>query len=463
MIILILILGLLLRLINLNQSLWFDEAINVVYARDSSLIFYLTNYIIGDFHPPGWFFILWVFTNLLGTAEIIVRMPSVIFGVLTIYLTYLVGKEFSKKVGLIAALLMSLAPLHIYYSQEARPYALGALAVSVSSYAFLKFLKKPDKKFFWFLSLANAFVLYSDYPAYFIFAAQLILVLVNFREKLAPFIKAMGLGIVLFSPALPILIKQLVSGTQTAAAISGWAQVVGGNDLKNVLLLWVKLLLGRISIENQVVYFITAVLVSLVHLFILFKLKIRQFKSDYLLYWFVLPPVIGVLISFLIPIFSYFRFLYILPAFYLLLAKGLERFRGLSLKVMLGILVILQITFNFIYLFNPFFHREEWSKAVSFWDRQNIPVYFENSEVIAPYRLYSQKNNLAKPALKKVPADDVADLNLDVKTDQILLVEYLVDITDPNRLVEKQLGELGYTKQQTFNFRGVGFTHLYQK
>lgn len=464
MIILILILGLLLRLVNLNQSLWFDEAINVVYARDSSLIFYLSSYIIGDFHPPGWFFILWIFTHILGTAEIIVRMPAVIFGVMTIYLTYLIGREFSKKTGLIAALLMSLAPLHIYYSQEARPYALGALAVSLSSYFFLKFLQKSAKKFFWFLVLGNAFVLYSDYPAYLIFIAQLIFLLINFREKLAAFIKALVLGVVLFSPALSILVKQLVLGTKTAETLSGWAQVVGGNDINNILLLWVKLLLGRISIENQALYILAVAAISSVYLLALIKLKIHQLKRDYFLCWFVLPPLIGILISIFVPIFSYFRFLYILPAFYLLLACGLGEFKGWSFRIMLGLLVILQITFSFIYLFNPYFHREQWREAVSFWDGQNIPVYFENAEIIAPYRLYSQKNNLARPALKKVPASQTADLNLELNdADKILLVEYLVDITDPNRLVEKELDKLGYSKQQTFNFRGVGLTHLYRK
>lgn len=464
MIILILILGFILRVINLNQSLWFDEAINVFYARDSNLIFYLSYYITGDFHPPGWFFILWIFTNILGTSEIIVRTPSVIFGVLTIYLTYLIGREFSKKIGLIAALLVSLAPLHIYYSQEARPYALGALAVSLSSYFFLSFLKKPNKKWFWFLVLGIASVLYSDYPAYFILIAQLIFLLVNFRTKLFSYIKAAILGLILFLPAVPILIKQLISGTKTAEILSGWAQVVGGNDINNILLLWVKMLIGRISIENQVLYILVIAAISLIYLLVLIRLKIPQLKSSYSLYWLVLPSIIGILISFFIPIFSYFRFLYILPAFYLLLAKGLTEFKGWGLKLMLGLLVILQIAFSFVYLFNPFFHREEWREAVSFWDSQNTPVYFENAEVVAPYRLYSQKNNLARPALKKIPAVETADLNLELdNTEKILLVEYLVDITDPNRLVEKELGELGYTKRKTFNFRGVGFTYLYQK
>lgn len=457
----ILIFGLILRLVNINQSLWFDEAINVLYARDSDLIFYLTGYIIGDFHPPGWFFVLWVFTNLIDSAELIVRAPSVVFGVLTIYFTYLIGKEFSKKIGLIAALLISVAPLHIYYSQEARPYALGALAVSISSYYFLKFLKTTDKKFFWFLVLANAFVLYSDYPAYFILIAQSVFLFLNFREKLFAYLKTSLTAIVLFSPAMFILVKQLISGVNSAESLKGWAEVVGGNDIKNVLLLWMKLLIGRISIENQTLYFLLILLVSLVYLVILVRIKLRALKHDYLFYWFIVPPVVGILISFFIPIFSYFRFLYILPAFYLLVAKGLDKFKGFSFRLALAVVVILQIIFSSVYLFNPKFAREDWKSAVNFWDSQGSVIYFENSEVMAPYRLYS-KNNLARPALKKIPAEDKADINLELDSlNKVLLVEYLVDVTDPKRLVEKKLKESNFRKSETVDFRGVGFTHIY--
>src|SRR3989338_7517756 len=129
----ILVLGTILRLISLNQSLWLDEAINVMAANSYSFFEMITQYAIADFHPPGWFIILWLWGKLFGYSEIAVRLPSVIFGVLTIYSVYLIGKKIvSQNLGLIAALLFAINPLHIYYSQEARIYAFATLAVSIN-------------------------------------------------------------------------------------------------------------------------------------------------------------------------------------------------------------------------------------------------------------------------------------------------------------------------------------------
>src|SRR3989344_3680216 len=113
MIWLILIVGFILRILNLNQSLWLDEAINVVAVKSYSFVSMITQYSVADFHPPGWFAILWIWGKLFGYSEISVRFPSIIFAVLTVYIVYLIGKKlFSANLGLIAALLISINPLH---------------------------------------------------------------------------------------------------------------------------------------------------------------------------------------------------------------------------------------------------------------------------------------------------------------------------------------------------------------
>src|SRR3989344_3043650 len=123
----ILIGGLLLRSFSLNQSLWLDEAINVLATQNFSLIGMITEYAKGDFHPPLFFIIIWVWNKLFGTGEIFIRLPSVIFGVLTIFFTFQIGKKIhSKALGLLSSFLLAINPLHIYYSQEARMYSLAA-------------------------------------------------------------------------------------------------------------------------------------------------------------------------------------------------------------------------------------------------------------------------------------------------------------------------------------------------
>src|SRR5688572_2524708 len=108
MIFFILTVALILRLINLDQSLWLDEAINVLAAKNLPFWHYVTGYSIGDFHPPGYFVILWVWGHIFGFSEISVRMPSVLMGVGTVFITFLLAKDlFSKKIALIAAFLLA--------------------------------------------------------------------------------------------------------------------------------------------------------------------------------------------------------------------------------------------------------------------------------------------------------------------------------------------------------------------
>src|SRR3990167_9329418 len=102
MINLILAIGAILRLISLNQSLWLDEATSAVAAR-MPLTDIFTKFLPGDFHPPFYYVFLHFWTILFGTSEIALRAPSLLAGILTIYIVYLIGKELSgEKIGLAA-------------------------------------------------------------------------------------------------------------------------------------------------------------------------------------------------------------------------------------------------------------------------------------------------------------------------------------------------------------------------
>src|SRR3989344_764096 len=114
MIIIVLILAVVLRLVSLNQSLWLDEAINVNVAQVLSLKRLILDYSLGDFHPPLYNAVLYFWIKVFGSSEIATRMPSVIFAIGNILTVYLIGKKlFGRKTGLIAATLLSTAPLHI--------------------------------------------------------------------------------------------------------------------------------------------------------------------------------------------------------------------------------------------------------------------------------------------------------------------------------------------------------------
>jgi hypothetical protein len=50
-----------------------------------------------------------------------------------------------------------------------------------------------------------------------------------------------------------------------------------------------------------------------------------------------------------------------------------------------------------------------------------------------------------------------------VSEDKLFVMDYLGDITDPNKLVETTVRDLGFIRRDTYNFEGVGFVHKYTK
>ncbi|HEY7535959.1 MAG TPA: glycosyltransferase family 39 protein, partial [Thermodesulfobacteriota bacterium] len=122
--ILIIFIGASLRLYELgSNSLWFDEAISVWFSS-KSLGTILIKQPSGDVHPPLYYLLLNLWIGTFGSGEFEVRLLSVIFGVLSIPLLYIIVKRlFGTLPALISTLLLAISPLHIYHSQEARMYS----------------------------------------------------------------------------------------------------------------------------------------------------------------------------------------------------------------------------------------------------------------------------------------------------------------------------------------------------
>src|SRR3989344_1053943 len=244
MIFLILIVATILRLINLKQSLWLDEAINVNNAANLSFKSLILNYSLGDFHPPLYHLILRSLILFFGQSEIAVRTPSVILGVTIVFVTYLLAKKlFDAKTALIAATLLAVAPLHIYYSQEARMYILAGAFTSLSVYFFISLVQK-DTILSWVGFIASTtLMLYSDYLPYLMIPIYGLFLILNkkkiAKETFKSFFPAILLTFVLLIPWLIIFPKQLSVGLSAATASPAWAQVAGAAEFKNLIITFV--------------------------------------------------------------------------------------------------------------------------------------------------------------------------------------------------------------------------------
>lgn len=93
----------------------------------------------GESTPPVFYAIAWVWTQLVGTGEYGLRTISAVAGVLTVPVAYLIGVELrGRRAGLWAAALVAVNPMMLWYSQEARAYALVALFGAISVLYWLR-------------------------------------------------------------------------------------------------------------------------------------------------------------------------------------------------------------------------------------------------------------------------------------------------------------------------------------
>lgn len=163
---LILLVALILRFFKLDfQSLWMDEiyTLNVASPKHSfSQIISEVN--LRESFPYLYFFIMHILFSIFGDTSIVARIPSVIFGILAVWMMYKLGKElYSKNVGLIAAALLTFNQYAIYHSQDARAYSFYLLGLLFSYYCFVKFLKDDNKKNMYLYAISAGLLLNTNF------------------------------------------------------------------------------------------------------------------------------------------------------------------------------------------------------------------------------------------------------------------------------------------------------------
>jgi 4-amino-4-deoxy-L-arabinose transferase-like glycosyltransferase len=67
-------------------------------------------------HPPLFTWLLYIWQQLFGPKVLVSRIPNILIGLATIYLTYLIGRKISEETGLIAAFFIAISALNIQQS-----------------------------------------------------------------------------------------------------------------------------------------------------------------------------------------------------------------------------------------------------------------------------------------------------------------------------------------------------------
>jgi 4-amino-4-deoxy-L-arabinose transferase-like glycosyltransferase len=190
------------------QSLWFDEILTAIGARDLAWVIH-TPQIFG--HPPVHYLAAWL-AGGSAANEWWLRLPSIVAGTGTVVALACLGRALlGPATGLAAALALSLSPFHVEISQLARPYALFLLFTVLSVTALVQALQRQRvQDWLWFSALVTL-NLYTHYLAWQVLAleAAMVAVLVpvaHWRRALPALVSFAGAA-VLMLPWAPILAR----------------------------------------------------------------------------------------------------------------------------------------------------------------------------------------------------------------------------------------------------------------
>ncbi len=315
-----------------KEDIWLDEAWSIHYGQQS--IYNNIKWTVNDTTPPLYQSVLSVWIDAFGNSTFATRALSAILGILSIPLIFMLGKRmFSTEVGIFAAILLAVSSLHIYYSQEARSYALFVFMTLVSFYLYIIY-KESKKRAIWLVT-SNVLLLYTHVIAAFVILVQnlhfIIPQLNKKRKELREWVIMQTIIIAMYLPWLYFFTKKIPDGKYIFAWLSkphlhsilDTLNALAGNS---TLLILSTLLIGT--------YLWTGIIDE--------KNRERQFSNLILLLLWLLLPIIIVFeySSIVTSIFLTRYFLFAAPALYLLIALTLSKIEQYKYAILCFIIIL---------------------------------------------------------------------------------------------------------------------------
>lgn len=468
----ILLFAFVLRLPHLGGSFWLDEAAQALESR-RPLAQQLQ--IVDDFQPPL-IHLLVHFALYLGEAEWWLRtIAALIPGLVTIAALYFIAKaQGLAKYASIPALLLATSSFHIFYSQELRPYSLPAMWAVLGWLSMTHLtVKKQKHSLRWLVAwtVCNALGLYSSYMYPFAFFGQIVYLLAA-RRKPRAILATLGAGAIAaatFFPWLPSFLAQLRAGQTLRTDLPGWETVVSFTQLKALALTGGKFLFGVLDLSAHPLYLVSTAVVVAATSYILWSAWVHDRKHLWkqltvFSCWVVLPILAAWCVSFWVPVVQPKRVLFALPGMYLFLgwltahagSGSVQTRTRMIAGVLAGALLTINLVSTFSYYVLPKYQRENWRDIHAFitqkYSREDAVVVFAFPAPFASWEWYNRQSSYPTHATGSyvVSNDPTSPERVRLKTlttnDFILVFEYLRDITDPGRQIEKDLERYGYAE-----------------
>jgi hypothetical protein len=195
-----------------HQSFWYDEIATTGVLRPSlfGTLGALPN---TESTPPLYYVLAWGWSRVTGVNEVGLRSLSALAGTATIAVAWAAGREaVSERVGLFAAAIVAVNPMLIWYSQEARAYALLALAGAISFWLFLRACRDPTPRALAAWAIACVFALLTHYFAVFLIGAEALVLFWTRRAQLHAIALALLPTALVGLALLPLAHKQEADG-----------------------------------------------------------------------------------------------------------------------------------------------------------------------------------------------------------------------------------------------------------
>jgi len=127
------------NLLFVRGTFWFDEIFSFHFSQlpwGQALKYWWL-----ETNPPFHTFFLRFWVYLTGDNELLIRLSSLIFALITIILLYYwAEKSFSRQTAIISTSLLSLSGIHLFVSTEARAYSLLVLLSLISMVFYQKLI-----------------------------------------------------------------------------------------------------------------------------------------------------------------------------------------------------------------------------------------------------------------------------------------------------------------------------------
>ncbi len=302
-----------------------------------------------DVHFPLYQLFLAIWIKIFGNGDIMIRLFSVLAGVLNVVAAYFAGKEIKdNKTGNIFAFLTAINATLIFYSQEVKFYIFLSLFATLSIFFLARLIKNNDKQSYIGYVITNAAIVYTFTIGVLYVIAQGIVALVYLykekKELVKNFLIANASLILVISP-LMIYILTHMHKYESAA----W--IFTSNIFTTFVLIQNYFTPCLIGVYNNPKYYIptigiTQILFLYIPTFIAFYGIYKAVKSEKKNYYLLALPIVFLLFETILCMNSGLRMLtrytiMAIPPFLLLTSIGISKLKNRTIWIIIAYLFII--------------------------------------------------------------------------------------------------------------------------